>query len=206
MRVIVVLLFSAFLFTTVPDRAIQLRVANLEESKNTAKAPIQSQSTSSKMDWPEATARFTEMRTRAETCVGLLKTYGKPNQIAQGKLAYSEAKAKIDGAISGLITALATNGHPDSLPNLQSMIDQGSTGLVAFCESTGRVVPRVSGQRSAVAEILKEAIEPLVKAVSSGVAALYNNHRSDSELTRRTIQTQLEAAKWPSFDTVERVR
>jgi hypothetical protein len=135
--------------------------------------------------------------------VGLFKSYGKPNQIAHGKLAYSEAKAKIDGAISGLITALATNSRPDSLPNLQSMIDQGSAGLIAFCDSTSKVVPRVSGERSPVADIVKEAIEPLVKAVSSAVASLYNNHRSDGELTRRTIQTQLEAAKWPAFDAVE---
>jgi hypothetical protein len=173
---------------------------------NPAVAQTQGQAESSKMDWPEATARFSEMRTRAETCVGLFKTYAKPSQIAHGKLTYSEAKAKIDGAISGLITALATNSRTDSLPNLQSMIDEGSAGLIAFCDSTAKVVPRVSGQRSPIADIVKEAIEPLVKAVSSGVAALYNNHRSDAELTRRTIQTQLEAAKWPTFDAVERAR
>jgi WD40 repeat protein len=32
-----------------------------------------------------------------------------------------------------------------------------------------------------------------------GVSVLYNNHRTDDALTRRTIQTQLEAARWPAF-------
>jgi hypothetical protein len=204
MRLVLAMLSLAFFFAGAASRATELLAANQAEFGNTEAAQGQSQPTNSTMDWPEATARFTEMRTRAETCVGLLKTYGKPNQIAHGKLVYSEAKAKIDGAISGLITALATNGRPDSLPNLQSMIDQGSAGLIAFCESTSKVVPRVPGERGLLADIVKEAIEPLVKAISSGVAALYNNHRKDAELTRRTIQTQLEAAKWPAFDVVQR--
>lgn len=169
-----------------------------------AGAQSQNQAPTQKIDWPEATARLAEMRSRAETCVSMFKRYAKPNQIAQGRLSYSNAKAKIDGTIDGLITALATNGHPSSLPNLQSSLDAGSEGLIEFCDSTSKLVPRVSGQRGPIDEIVKAAIEPLVKAVSSGVAALYNNHRRDSELTRKTIQTQLEAAKWPSFDSVER--
>jgi hypothetical protein len=168
-----------------------------------ANAQSQNQTTVQKIDWPEATARLAEMRSRAETCVSLLKRYGKPIQIAQGRLAYSNAKAKIDGTINGLITALVTNGHPSSLPDLQSSLDAGSQGLIEFCDSTSKLVPRVSGQRGPIDEIVKAAIEPLVKAVSSGVAALYNNHRSDSELTRKTIQTQLEAAKWPTVDSVK---
>ena len=40
--------------------------------------------------------------------------------------------------------------------------------------------------------ILKGAIEQLYKPLSDAVAALYNNYRTDNELTRKTIQTQLE--------------
>jgi hypothetical protein len=52
-------------------------------------------------------------------------------------------------------------------------------------------------------DIAKAAIEPLLKMLSDGVSALYNNHRTDDALTRRTIQTQLEAARWPAFSEVK---
>jgi hypothetical protein len=39
--------------------------------------------------------------------------------------------------------------------------------------------------------------------LSDGVSALYNNHRTDDVLTRKTIQTQLEAARWPTFSEVK---
>ena len=44
------------------------------------------------------------------------------------------------------------------------------------------------------------------QGISEGVAALYNNHRKDKALTRQTIQTQLEAAKWPDFGEVKAAR
>ena len=47
--------------------------------------------------------------------------------------------------------------------------------------------------------MVNAAVEPVIKALSEAVAALYNNHRKDDALTRQTIQTQLEAAKWPDF-------
>ena len=50
---------------------------------------------------------------------------------------------------------------------------------------------------------MKGAIEQLLKPLSEAVAALYNNYRMDNELTRKTIQTQLEAARWPDFAGVK---
>jgi hypothetical protein len=46
-------------------------------------------------------------------------------------------------------------------------------------------------------------LEQLVKMLSDGVSALYTNHRNDDALTRRTIQTQLESARWPAFSEVK---
>ena len=48
-------------------------------------------------------------------------------------------------------------------------------------------------------DILKGAIEQLLKPLSDAVATLYNHHRTDNEQTRKTIQTQLEAARWQDF-------
>jgi hypothetical protein len=65
------------------------------------------------------------------------------------------------------------------------------------------LVPNTAGQKNIVTDIGKIALEPLLKMLSDGVSALYNNHRADDALTRKTIQTQLEAARWPAFFDVK---
>jgi len=51
--------------------------------------------------------------------------------------------------------------------------------------------------------ILKGAIEQLYKPLSDAVAALYNNYRTDNELTRKTIPDPARAARWPDFAEVK---
>jgi hypothetical protein len=153
--------------------------------------------------WPEAVSRLAEERSRAGLCVAALKRHGNREQIAQGQLAYGTAKADFDGVIAGLVTALAEGGNPESLPSLDAKLAHGATGLGQFCKSVRDIVPNVSGQKGVLDKIVEVAIEPVIKALSEGVAALYNNHRKDDLLTRQTIQTQLEAAKWPDFGKVE---
>jgi len=61
-----------------------------------------------------------------------------------------------------------------------------------------------SGQKdfwAALVNIL--GIEPLIKLAGEGIAALYNNYRSDTHLTRKAIENQLEAARWPEFAKVQ---
>jgi hypothetical protein len=64
-------------------------------------------------------------------------------------------------------------------------------------------VPAAPGQKGVIADIAKAAIEQLVKPLSEAIATLYKHHREDEALTRLTIQTQLEAAKWPDFASVK---
>jgi hypothetical protein len=52
-------------------------------------------------------------------------------------------------------------------------------------------------------DIVKGTIQPVIDALSKGVAAIYDNHRKDDALTRETIKTQLEATKWPNFAEVK---
>jgi hypothetical protein len=155
------------------------------------------------MGWPEAVATLTSQRSKADTCVALLKRYGDTSQMAQGQLDYTNAKIEMDAVIAGLLAALAEGGTPDSLPTLQTHVQLGSAGLVHFCGTVSELLPVPAGQRGILDEIVKAAIEPVVKALSDGIAALYNNHRRDDELTRLTIRTQLEAAKWPDFAQVK---
>ena len=53
------------------------------------------------MTWPEAVARLTGERAKAETCVALVKRYGDDAQRARGQLTYTNAKADVDAVIAG---------------------------------------------------------------------------------------------------------
>jgi hypothetical protein len=155
------------------------------------------------MTWPEAVAQLTGERTKAETCVGLAKKYADPAQIARGQLAYANAKADADAVIAGLITALSAGQQPASLSSLQAKLSSGVSGLAEFCGSVADLLTSTVGQKGVIEDIAKASILPLLKMLSDGVSALYSNHRNDDELTRRTIQTQLEAARWPAFSEVK---
>jgi hypothetical protein len=141
-------------------------------------------------------------RSKAETCAGLLKGYGDSEQVSQGQLAYAEAKANFDAVIAELVTALTEGGNPKSLPSLETDLEHGAEGLGKFCKTVGDLLPKSSGRKGVLADIAKGAVEPLIKALSEGVATLYNNHRKDEALARETIKTQLEATKWPNFAEV----
>jgi len=158
---------------------------------------------SMEIGWPDAVGRLTGERSTAEACVGSLKTYGNSEQIAQGRFVYGTAKADFDAVIAGLMTALAEDGSPEDLPSLEAKLEHGASDLFKLCKSVHDLMPTDSGRKGVIGEIAQAAIDPLIKALSEGVAALYNNHRNDSRLTRQTIHTQLEAAKWSDFGEVK---
>jgi hypothetical protein len=153
--------------------------------------------------WPEAVAQLAGERAKAETCVALLKKYGDAAQLVRGQLVYADAKSDSDAVIAGLITALSAGQAPASLSSLQTKLSGSLSGLVEFCGTVAKLVPNTAGQKNIVTDIGKIALEPLLKMLSDGVSALYNNHRSDDALTRKTIQTQLEASRWPAFYDVK---
>ena len=155
------------------------------------------------ISWPEAVAQLTGERAKAETCIALIKKYGDDAQIARGQLTYTTAKADADAVIAGLITTLSAGQAPVSLPSLQGKLSSGVSGLVEFCRTVSNLLPNTGGQKDVVTDIAKVTIGPLLTMLSDGVSALYNNHRTDDALTRRTIQTQLEAARWPASSEVK---
>src|SRR5207247_408483 len=53
--------------------------------------------------WAEAVARLARERSKAETCVALLKGHGNAAQISNGQLTYGTAKQENDGVIAGLL-------------------------------------------------------------------------------------------------------
>jgi hypothetical protein len=152
--------------------------------------------------WPEAVARLAHERSLAQICSGALKAHGDAQQISRGEFAYGEAKANFDEVIAGLITALDEGETPKALPDLEADLERGEAGLREFCQTVSDFLPAEAGQRGIIDEMVKAAVDPAIDALKDGVAALYNNHRADSALTRATIKTQLEAARWPDFDRI----
>ena len=155
-----------------------------------------------KMTWADAVAHLASARTKAETSVAILKKFGDTGSLARGQLIYSDAKAEADAVIAGLIVAVSAKGQPEKLSSLDERVGRAVTGLAKLRNLAERQLPRLEGAKE-FSDILKGAIEQLQKPLSDAVAALYNNFRADDELTRKTIQTQLEAARWPDFAEVQ---
>jgi hypothetical protein len=158
------------------------------------------------ISWPDAVGQIAGERAKAETCVALMKRYGDDAQTARGEITYTSAKADFDAVIAGLITVLSAGQTPASLPGLQAKLSSGVSGRVEFCDTVIKLLRKSEGQteKGVWVDIAKMIpLEQLLKMLSDGVSALYTNHRSDDALTRRTIQTQLEAARWPAFSEVK---
>ncbi len=155
--------------------------------------------------WQEAVARLAGERTKAETCVRLLKQYGDKAAVSHGELTYGEAKGDVDGVIEGLKTALTENDPPDSLPDLEARLQQGVKGRDAVCAQAKELMPKTSGEKGLITDLVSGTVGPLIEAVKE----IYLDYRKDVRdareqdlLTRMTIQNQLEATKWPAFDTI----
>jgi len=149
--------------------------------------------------WQEAVARLAQERTVAETCVALLKKYGKGGAIDRGRLAYADAKAEYDAIVAGLDVALAQNDQPASLPEMEARLRRGFDKRKAFCASVERLVPpSPPGVKGPLTDIVSGVVGPVVDAVK----AIWLRTRDDNALMRKTIQTQLEDTKWPSFAAV----
>jgi hypothetical protein len=148
--------------------------------------------------WQDAVRTLAQERTKAETCAGIVRKFGDDGAKARAALVYGAARGRYDGVIAGLIVALAGGDAPDSLDDLEGQLRAGHAELGQFCAGAETLLPAASGERDWRADIASSAVEPLVKAA----AAIYLDYRKRAEMTRKTIQTQLEEAKWSPFASV----
>ena len=159
------------------------------------------------LSWAEAVGELAGERTKAESCAALLKGVGDKREIARGQADYGEAKAVFDGVIAELSVALDTGQNPKSLASLDADLEKGATARAAFCQHVhDRLDAGATGRKGALEDILKAGVTPAVQSLRDAVATLYSDHRKDDELTRATIKTQLEAARWPDFETIKAAR
>ena len=150
------------------------------------------------VDWPETIDLLAQQRTQAETCVATLKSSSDKAAIATGRLTYGAAKSQSDGVIAGLTVALVQGGQPNALPMVLTSLKKAGGGLQEVCDAALKTAS-AAGSRGLVEDILKAPIEPIVKAISSGVSALWTGHVERDKLELQTIKGQLDAAKWPDF-------
>jgi hypothetical protein len=158
------------------------------------------------ISWADAVGQIAGERAKAVTCAALMKKYGDAAHRARGEITYTNAKADSDAVIAGLITVLAAGQTPASLSSLQARLSSGVSGLAEFCGTVSNLLPQTAEQseKGVMVDVSKAiSIKHLFKMLSGGVSQLYTNHRSDDALTRRTIQTELEAARWPAFSEIK---
>jgi hypothetical protein len=149
------------------------------------------------MRWPEAVAVLAAERTRAETCVRLLKRHAGKDQatLDRGELAYGAAKAEMDAVIAGLTVVLAQRGTPPDLADLEARLTRGVPAREAFCTQVSTLLPPDPGTRDLLIPLLGIFLPPLLEAART----LYTGKTEQDQLLRQTIQTQLEATQWARF-------
>jgi hypothetical protein len=149
------------------------------------------------MRWPEAVATLAAERTRAETCVRLLKRHagGDAAALSRGELAYAEAKAEMDAVMAGLTVVIVQGDPPPDLADLEARLTRGVQAREAFCKQVTALVPPDPGTRNLLVQLVGAVLPPLLEAART----LYTGRTEQDRLLRQTIQTQLEATKWSRF-------
>lgn len=153
------------------------------------------------MSWQEAVAELAGERTRAETCVSLVKRYAADDNdvMARARLDYDSAKADMDAAIGALSVALAQGEAPDSFEALEPLISRGVEQRKAFCESALDLMPeQQDGTKNFLVDLLGKAVAAIVTAAKD----IYIYHQEEDVLERQTIQTQVEATRWRPFEDI----
>jgi hypothetical protein len=156
--------------------------------------------------WQEAVARLMAERGRAETGVALLKKHGDEAARSRGELAYGEGRAEVDAIVSGLIVALAQGTEPTSLPELEARLECLGRVGAAFGALVRSVVPDGIGERGWLADLAGGLLGGTVGPVADAVKAIRLDtaqaRREADRLKAKTIETQLEAARWPVFAAI----
>ena len=152
------------------------------------------------LGWPEVIGLLAKARTQATTCVQVLKSDGDKPTLKRVELTYGIAEGEIDDVISGLTTALVEGGAPDSLRTVRTSLETAGKGLKEICDAAVKTVsPNTKGVWE---ELAKGPIEPLIKAISDGVSALWTRRAERDKLEIETKKSELEAAKWPKFSDI----
>jgi hypothetical protein len=151
------------------------------------------------LGWPEVIDRLTQEREQVVTCVGLLKSSGDAaaNSV---KATYELARGDMDGVIAGLTVVLVEGGKLEGLPTIRDSLERSGKNLKDICDAALKTIaPHTKGVWE---EVAKGAVEPLIKAISDGIGAVWAWSADKDKLATDTKKTKLEAARWPEFGNI----
>ena len=165
-----------------------------------AAVPIAARAQEMAMGWQEAVAELASERTRAEACVALLKrnAAGDAVVLGEGDWAYTQAKADMDGVIAGLVVALAEDDAPLSFETLRVQLERAVALREEFCTKAVALAPPQSGTKGPGVDVLAKVLGSLIDAAKE----IYLQRREEDVLSRKTIQTQVEATRWRGFGEI----
>ena len=104
------------------------------------------------------------------------------------------------GVIDGLTIVLVDGGKPESLPRIRDSLEGSGKSLQDICDAALKTVaPNTKGVWE---EVAKGAVEPLIKAISDGIGAVWKSSVDKDKLAIDTKKTKLEAARWPEFGDI----
>ena len=135
------------------------------------------------MSWQDAVAELAGERTRAETCVRLLKRHAKDDEatLSRGELAYGSAKSEMDAVLAALIVAVAVGEEPASFSTLETRLDRALAEREAFCAEVRKLVPDDSGTKGIWDTLVGGLIGPVVDAVKEAVSRLPRTRSADAQ-------------------------
>ena len=152
------------------------------------------------MSWQQAVAELTAERERAETAARLVKRHGDEAAIARAERSYGDGKAETDAIVATLTVALAEGGEPETLAALEARLVRATAAREKLAREADACAPREPGEKAIVEAILGSAV---IASLVHALTTLYLRHRDDEALKRKTIATQLEAARWAPFASLE---
>jgi hypothetical protein len=151
------------------------------------------------LGWPEVIDRLRQGREQAVTCVGLLKSSGD-DAANSVKATYELARAEMAGVIDGLTDVVVEGGKPDSLPTIGDSLERSGKSLKDICDAALKTVaPHTKGVWE---EVAKGAVEPLIKAISDGIGAIWKSSVDRDKLVIESRKAKLEADRWPEFGDI----
>jgi hypothetical protein len=86
-----------------------------------------------------------------------------------------------------------------ALPALEKRLAAGLAAREAFCRA---VMQHLAAPEAGTRGWLKDVLDVAVKTLIEAVGALYKRISESDRLRRDTIRAQLEATRWPEFESV----
>ena len=141
--------------------------------------------------------RLNGERSKIVSCAVQLKMYGSAAQQQAGAEAYQKAKVAIDEVFQKLDLLLAGEGASRDAGALEARLQASIRERIAFCKTVEPLVPSTSGEKQIFQDVYADTLKPTIEAVQS----LFGR-KGAAASERRTIKTQLEAAKWPEYSRI----